>query len=215
MTIVPDLTTEHTAEGSPIQAPGVQMWELKRVHALNATNQLTGESTGPNALYKPTQARPVQNAANRRAAQIPREYESKARKTDERNGHRGTTPVLNALKQMPQVKGLAIGAFGEFSDSINQLIKGMAYEGAIKNAAKFGQTNQESAHSVITWWLKRRWNRLALITAVQTRYDAMRYVGGRAQYQAAQTHERQQREDDFQYAQFREHRDQEAGHDHW
>ena len=163
------------------------MWEVKRVHAVNATSTLTGKSTEPNPYYKSTQARPIQNAPNRRAAQIPREYENKARKTDEKNGHRGTTPVLNALKQMPQVKGLAIGAFGEFSDSINQLIKGMAYEGAIKNAAKFGQTNQESAHSVITWWLKRRWNRLALITAVQTRYDAMRYVGGRAQYQAART----------------------------
>ena len=27
LTIVPDLTIEHTAEGSPIQAPGTQMWE--------------------------------------------------------------------------------------------------------------------------------------------------------------------------------------------
>ena len=45
LTIVPDLTTEHTAEGSPIQAPGVQMWELKRLHAVNATSTLSATST--------------------------------------------------------------------------------------------------------------------------------------------------------------------------
>ena len=101
MTIVPDLTTEHTAEGSLIQAPGVQMWEVKRVHAVDAMSMLTGESTGPSPYYKPTQARPIQNAPDRRADQISKEYENKARKTDEKNGHRGTTPVLNALKQMP------------------------------------------------------------------------------------------------------------------
>ena len=52
-----------------------------------------------------------------------KEYEAKARKTDEKYGHRGTTTatVLNALHEMPEVRGLAIGvSFGEFSDSTNK-----------------------------------------------------------------------------------------------
>ena len=43
---------------------------------------------------------------------------------------------------------------------------------------------RQCSYIMIAWYMMSR----------DTRYDAMRYVGGRAQYQAAQTHERQQRE---------------------
>ena len=48
--------------------------------------------------------------------------------------------MQEALKAMPQVRGIALGAFGEFSESINLLIDGLAHEGALKNSDKFGQS---------------------------------------------------------------------------
>jgi hypothetical protein len=89
---------------------------------------------------------------------------------------------------MPTVNGLVIGTFGEFSDSIITLIEGIAYEGARENAARFGQTDQARAQSMIAWCLKKRWNRLFFISVVESRYDAMRYVGGSAQQQEAAKH---------------------------
>ena len=65
------------------------------------------------------------------------------------------------------------------------LIDGFAHEGALKNPDRFGQSNYKAACGVIHWWLKRRWSRLAVITAVASRHDALRYVGGSAQRQAA------------------------------
>jgi hypothetical protein len=121
--------------------------------------------------------------------------------------------VVDALHDMPTVRGLAIGAFGEFSDSIHNLIKGMAYEGAIKNAALFGTTDNAKAQSAISWWLTKRWNRLSVISAVQMRYDALRYVGGTAQQQAAANHTRlQAEEDDYVQEECRRFREQEALH---
>ena len=49
--------------------------------------------------------------------------------------------MREALKAMPQVRGIALGAFGEFSESINLLIDGLAHEGVLKNSDKFGQSN--------------------------------------------------------------------------
>jgi hypothetical protein len=41
---------------------------------------------------------------------------------------------------------------------------------------------------MIAWCLKKRWNRLFFISVVESRYDAMRYVGGSAQQQEAAKH---------------------------
>jgi hypothetical protein len=213
-TIVPDLVTHNHPSSSPIFSNGLQMWELKRVHAVDSFSRFTGRSTGPNSYYRYIRGQP-QNAANSRTQKIPAEYEAKAQKTDSLYGTRGASPVLDALRAMPTVRGLAIGAFGEFSDSIKLLIKGMAYEGAIKNAALFGQTDQAKAQGMISWWLKKRWNRLSLITAVQSRYDALRYVGGSAQQQAAANHTRlQMAEDEYIHEEARRFREQEAQYHH-
>ena len=98
---------------------------------------------------------------------------------------------------MPKVKGIAFGALGEFSSSVNVLIDGFAHEGALKNPDRFGQSNYKAAYGAIHWWLKRRWRRLAVITAFASRHDAVRYVGGSAQRQAATQHARAQYRDDW------------------
>ena len=38
------------------------------------------------------------------------------------------------------------------------------------------------------WWLKRQWARLAVITAIETRYAGLGYAGDSAQKQAAAFH---------------------------
>jgi hypothetical protein len=47
------------------------------------------------------------------------------------------------------VRGIALEAFGEFSESINVLIQGLAHEGALKNPDKFGQSNYKAAYRQI------------------------------------------------------------------
>ena len=73
---------------------------------------------------------------------------------------------------------------------MNVLIDGFAHEGALKNPNRFGQSNYKAAYGSIHWWLKRRWSRLVVITAVASRHGALRYVSGAAQRQAATQHER-------------------------
>ena len=121
-------------------------------------------------------------AADRRADLVPSEYEAKAKKADKAFGAPGSTAVLGALRAIPTVRGIALGAFGEFSESINLLIQGTAHEGA---------------HGQIHWWLKRRWARLAVITAIETRYAGLGYAGGSAQQQAAAFHAQAQAQDDW------------------
>ena len=60
-----------------------------------------------------------------------------------------------------------------------------AHEFALKNSENFGQSNYKAAHGQISWWLKRRWARLAVITAIETRYAGLGYTGGSAQQQVA------------------------------
>ena len=51
--------------------------------------------------------------------------------------------------------------------------------------------------SGIFHWLKRRWARLAAITAVESRYAALGYIGSTAQQLAATFHSRAQAQGDW------------------
>ena len=136
---------------------------------------------------------------------MPAEYAAKARNADRNFGGVGCSAVQTALRALPEVRGLAFGAMGEFSSSVDTLIEGFAHEGALKHADRFRQRNYKPAFALIHWWLKRRWGRLAAITAVEVRYAALRYVGGAAQAAAADRHTHQEQEDDWRYgAAFRE-----------
>jgi hypothetical protein len=136
-------------------------------------------------------------AADRRADLVPSEYEAKAKRADEAFGAPGSTAVLEALRAIPTVREIALGAFGEFSESINVLIQGLAHEGALKNPGKFSRSDHKAAYGQIHWWLKRRWARLGVITAIETRYAGLRYAGGSAQQQAAAFHAQAQAQDDL------------------
>jgi hypothetical protein len=77
------------------------------------------------------------------------------------------------------------------------LIQGLAHEGALKNPEKLGQSNYKAAYGQIHWLLKRRWARLAVITAIETRYAGLEYAGGSAQQQAAALQAQAQAQDDW------------------
>jgi hypothetical protein len=53
------------------------------------------------------------------------------------------TAVLGALRAIPTVRGIALGAFGELGESINVLIQDFAHKGALKNPDKFGQITRQ------------------------------------------------------------------------
>ena len=150
-----------------IHSNGPQTWEVKRAHSAQAFNRDSGLPDGLNDFYRLRNRGRMVRAADRRADLVPSEYEAKAKKADEAFGAPGSTAVLGALRAIPTVRGIALGAFGEFSESINVLIQGLAHEGALKNPDKFGQSNYKAAYGQIHWWLKRRWARLAVITAIE------------------------------------------------
>ena len=52
-------------------------------------------------------------AADRRADLVPPEYEAKAKRADGAFGAPGSTAVLEALRAIPTVRGIALGAFDE------------------------------------------------------------------------------------------------------
>lgn len=141
--------TSHHPSGSVIFANDPQMWELKRVHAVHTSNRTTRLPMGPNEHYRLRQNGRLVRGADRRATKVPSEYEAKTRKADD-----GSTAVLGALRALPRVRGIALGAFGEFSESASLLTEGLAHEGDLKNPDKFGQSNYQAAFGLIDWWLQ-------------------------------------------------------------
>ena len=93
----------------------------------------TGEQTGLSDYYRPRRVGRLVRGADRRAAKVPSEYTAKATKADATFGAQGSSAVREALQALPQVRGIVLGALGEFSESINLLIEGLAHEGALTN----------------------------------------------------------------------------------
>jgi hypothetical protein len=208
--IVPDLVSCNHPDGSCLKVPGNQMWEIKRVNAVCKFNANTGNCDGMNGYYKSSDDVFVR-ASDQRQNEVPREYIAKARKSDAEYGDPGSSVVLNALRAVPEVKGLAIGAFGELSSNFELLMKGLAYEGALKATRRFGWSKDENQQRAnIKQWLQRRWSRLALITAVEVRYNALRYVGGSAQSRAAHIHGQYQGGEDWRYEEAARQREQDT-----
>ena len=55
------------------------------------------------------------------------------------------------------------------------LSKASPTKALLRTPEKFGQSNYKAAYGKIYWWLKRRWARLAVITAIETRYAGLGY----------------------------------------
>ena len=117
--MVPDLVTYGHPDTSVLACVGPQMWEIKRIQAVNSFSQ-TGINKGPNIYYKHTSSQ--SKAVKRRQDKIAGEYENKAKKADLKFGQPGQHQILNGLKDMNKVKGLVVGAMGELSPNFNHLV---------------------------------------------------------------------------------------------
>jgi hypothetical protein len=136
-------------------------------------------------------------AFDRRADKDPAECEAKANRAGKAFGAPGSRAVLDALKALTTVRGVTLRTFGKFNESISILIEGMTHEGALKHLWEFGQGNYMAAFGQIRRWLKRRWPRLVVITAVESRYAAFEYNGRISQQQAAALNSWAQAQDDW------------------
>ena len=186
------------------------MYELKNIQRVIKFLKTNGLNQGINEYYKVNTNKKLR-AVDKRVKEIPNEYKNKAIHTDEKFGLPGSSAVQLMLRNYSTVKGLAVGAFGELSNSFNEFIQGAAFEGALnKENFFFGPKNVKAAEGVINWYLRRRWSRTSLILAAESRYHALKYVGGSAQWQAAQIHARFETDDDFRFEAGRRERDKEA-----
>ena len=114
-------------------------------------------------FYRPSIARG--RAADISAAEVPAEYESKARKVDakyndwpyQRGGPPG--PVLALLRSLPPVTGLGVGFAGEFSREVRQFISAVAEKGAVV-PERFGCCHgSDQARGVIASFVRRAFGR--------------------------------------------------------
>jgi hypothetical protein len=161
-----------------------QMMEIKVVHAFNSFSRL-GFNKGLNDYYKNFT---TVSGVEKRQQKIPQEYLKKAQKGDKELGDPGSTRIEDALKAMKPVKGLVIGAIGELSTNIQSLVNQFATEGSMNRPEMFGTDNPLRAKGIISWYLKKRWSRLAVTAAVACRLEAMSYVGEKAQQEADRRH---------------------------
>ena len=146
------------------------MLKIKSIHALLCFGRHSGLPTELFSFCRVRNRGRFARASNLRADKVPAEYEAKVNRANEAFGAPWSTAVVDAPKAFPTVRGLALGAFGEFGESINVLSEVMTHESALKLPCQFGQSNNKTAFGQIHfWWLKRRWAHLAVITAVEPR----------------------------------------------
>ena len=125
-------------------------------------------------------------AADIRAAEVPADYETKARKVDaEYNGwpyQRGGPPgpVLTLLRSLPPVTGLGVGFAGEFSRDVGQFISAVAEKGAVV-PERFGCCHgSDQARGVIASFVRRAFGRTSLRGVARIRQAALAAILGGA-----------------------------------
>lgn len=137
-------------------------------------------------------ARPV----DQREEEIPGDYVSLANRADQRfcgtpRGQEG--PILNLLRSMDTVRGLVVGAYGEFGKGLDRFIGDLAKHGS-RNPERFGCCHgADQAQGVISAMLRDRVGRVALRGAARTRLAAleaaMRRPGVGQEYAERHAHE--------------------------
>ena len=159
--LVPDLLMKLDWPGA--RRPLDQLLELKTLHH--------GSTTYPSGASARC------SAVTARAAALPSEYCSKARRVDRQycNTPPGQIgPVQARLQTFPAVRGLVFGAWGEASPDAHQLVACLAKQGA----ARLSQgSEKEQMHGFLGWHLKRRWAVAAVREAARLPLARLEYVG--------------------------------------
>ena len=122
--------------------------------------------------------------ADTRAAEVPADYETKARKVDaEYNGlpyQRGGPPgpVLTLLRSLPPVTDLGVGFTGEFSREVGQFISAVAEKGAVV-PGRFGCCHSsDQARGVIASFMRLAFGRTSLRGVARIRQAALTAILG-------------------------------------
>ena len=123
---------------------------------------------------------------------MPAEYRRKADSADQKycgvpvGG--GPGPVRRTLDAMREVVPLVFGSLGESSESVRELARAAAEEAARSRACRADFNlrggNLEQAAGAISWFLLRRWGRLAILRGLYLKEEALRAVVG--SHQAAE-----------------------------
>jgi len=180
--LVPDLATRGYSGDSPMATVTWQMMEVKTIHVSDANQSWYQKRVdgGGGGLKKGVEVR---------AAAVPGEYKRKAAIADEkycdvpRGGPPG--PILRRLTELPEVLPLVFGSLGDTSASVTKLGKAAAMEGARRRQCRVSFNtkgdNVEQAAALMSWWMRRRWGRLAILRALMVKESALREVTGSRQ----------------------------------
>ena len=179
--LVPDLATRGYTGDSPLATVNWQMLEVKTIHVSDASQswyQKRGDGGG--GLKKGVEVR---------ATAVPGEYRRKAAIADAkycdvpRGGPPG--PILRRLNELSEVLPLVFGSLGDTSASVTKLAKAAAMEGARRRQCRVSFNTKGDdvgqAAALMSWWMRRRWGRLAILRALMVKESALREVTGSRQ----------------------------------
>ena len=178
--LVPDGVVEGFSADSGLAVVGPQLVELKTIHESTSAGWWS-VSGAP--------GRPLRPAVEVRAAAVHGEYQRRATKADQRycGTQQGDTgPIRKRLDELPKVMPLVFGSLGQVSESVTRLAKAAALEGARRRACranfnvKGGDVREAAA--LMSWYMLRRWGRLAVLRSLLVKEAALRVVPGSAQH---------------------------------
>ena len=121
----------------------------------------------------------AQTPVARREEEIPGEYNARAKEADRRfcgtpRGEDG--PIFTLLRSMTTVRGLVVGAYGEFGTGLDKFVGDLAKH-ASRNPERFGCCHgEEQARGVIAAMLRNRLGRVALRAAARVRLATLQAV---------------------------------------
>ena len=143
----------------------------------------------------------------RRADKVPAEYVQKAKAADVR--YCGTSPgvvgpIQQYLDSLPPVLPLVFGSMGETSAGVALLAGALAEEGAQRREvrANFNARDRDldQVKALLSWYMIRRWSRLAVLRSVLEKEAALRLVTGskqRAEQEEARARAREGVRDEY------------------
>jgi len=91
----------------------------------------------------------------------------------------GIGPITKILSQYPRVKGLGVGAFGEFSTDLEELLELTARARALEYADAYA-VPEDRVISAFVWDTRRRWAMTAIRAISRTKIAARAHVLGSA-----------------------------------
>ena len=158
------------------------MVELKMTH--------TSLSGGSHYMKGGAPGSALRRGVESRALVVPREYERKIDLAELKYDAGGA--LRQRFDAMREVVPIVFGSLGESSDSVRELANAVAEVAAVNRSCRADfnlRAGVDQAKAAISWYLLRRWGRLAIIGALELKETALMAVAG-----SSQAEERRRRE---------------------